>query len=223
MKLRVTILPLLLLAVFSTAQFTEPVPVVKEPHHRLLLQNDDVLVIRATVQPGETTLYHTHAHNGVAVELAHATITQQPWHAPEGAPKEIRPGDISVRVLSRDPGTHRLHNVGQTVFEVFDVEFLRAPGNSSPSVASPAAAEIPEARVYKWTLAPGSATAMHTHVQPYVIVAATAFPLKMTSPDGQSMSHEIKPGDFHWVTSKVTHSLANEGKEEAQIVEIELK
>ena len=64
---------------------------------------------------------------------------------------------------------------------------------------------------------------MHTHVQPYVIVAVTAFPLKMTSPDGQSMSHEIKPGDFHWVTSKVTHSLANEGTEEAQIVEIELK
>lgn len=223
MKLRVTILPLLLLAVFSTAQNPEPVPVVDEPHHRLLLQNNDVLVIHVTVNPGETTLYHTHSHDGVALDLAHATITLQPWHSPEGAPKETHPGDISVRVLNGEPYSHRLHNVGQTAFEVFDVEFLRATGNSSPSVTSPVTAEIPEARVYRWTLAPGSSMAMHTHVRPYLIVAATAFPLRMTAPDGQSMSHEIKPGDFHWIASKVTHSLANDGKEEAQIVEIELK
>jgi mannose-6-phosphate isomerase-like protein (cupin superfamily) len=64
---------------------------------------------------------------------------------------------------------------------------------------------------------------MHTHDRPYLIVAAVGFNLRMTAPDGQSTAHEIKAGDFHWVTTKVTHSLANEGASEGQIVEIELK
>jgi mannose-6-phosphate isomerase-like protein (cupin superfamily) len=45
----------------------------------------------------------------------------------------------------------------------------------------------------------------------------------MSSPDGQSSEHEVKAGDFHWVSTKVTHSLANAGSSEGQIVEIELK
>jgi mannose-6-phosphate isomerase-like protein (cupin superfamily) len=64
---------------------------------------------------------------------------------------------------------------------------------------------------------------MHTHTRPYLIVAATSFPLKMTSPDGQAFSHQIQAGDFHWVETKVTHSLTNEGTTEGQIVEVELK
>jgi hypothetical protein len=33
----------------------------------------------------------------------------------------------------------------------------------------------------------------------------------------------LKAGDFHWVDSKVTHTLANDGAAEGQIVELELK
>jgi mannose-6-phosphate isomerase-like protein (cupin superfamily) len=64
---------------------------------------------------------------------------------------------------------------------------------------------------------------MHSHVRPYLIVSAKGFTLKMTAPDGQSTAHEVKPGEFHWVNTKVTHSLANAGSTEGQIVEIELK
>jgi mannose-6-phosphate isomerase-like protein (cupin superfamily) len=64
---------------------------------------------------------------------------------------------------------------------------------------------------------------MHTHERPYLMVAATPLHLKMTAPDGRSCADEVKPGDFHWVASKVTHALTNEGTVEGQIVEIELK
>ena len=64
---------------------------------------------------------------------------------------------------------------------------------------------------------------MHTHVRPYLIVSATGFTLKMTAPDGQSVQHDVKPGDFHWITTNVTHSLANAGNTPGQIIEIELK
>jgi mannose-6-phosphate isomerase-like protein (cupin superfamily) len=54
-------------------------------------------------------------------------------------------------------------------------------------------------------------------------VSVTGFTLKMTSPEGQALTHEIKPGDFHWVDAKVTHTLANAGGGAGQILEIELK
>jgi quercetin dioxygenase-like cupin family protein len=104
-----------------------------------------------------------------------------------------------------------------------DVELLVRPQSPSPVTAATVAAENPSARIYNWVLAPGATSAMHTHVRPYLVVAASAFTLKMTAPDGQSITHEIKRGDFHWVDTKVTHTLANAGSSEGQIVEIELK
>ena len=64
---------------------------------------------------------------------------------------------------------------------------------------------------------------MHARVKPYLIVVATGFDLKMTAPDGQPFAPELKPGDFHWVGSKVTHTLGNAGGAEGQILEVELK
>ena len=212
-----------LLTLFATQEASAPVPVEQEPHHHLVLKNDNLLVLRVILQPGESSLYHVHSVDDVAVWLGNTSAAQQLPNEPESAPVEQKPGNITLRTLRETPFTHRVHNVGKGLFDVLDVEILQRPEHPSSAVAGPVAGENPSARVYKWTLAPGGATPMHTHERPYLIVAATGFNLKMTAPDGQSTTHEIKPGDFHWVTSKVTHSLANAGTSEGQIVEIELK
>jgi len=107
--------------------------------------------------------------------------------------------------------------------DVFHVDLLQRPARASGSAAATVAAENASARVYNWVLAPGSVAAMHTHQRPYVIVAVTPLRLKMTTKVGESQSEEVKPGDFHWVNANVTHSLANKGTIQGQIVEIELK
>ena len=61
------------------------------------------------------------------------------------------------------------------------------------------------------------------HVRPYLIIAATGITLKMTAPDGLSLTYELKRGGFLWVDTKVTHTLGNAGNAEGQILEIELK
>jgi len=212
-----------LLTLFATQEASAPVPVEQEPHHHLVLKNDNLLVLRVILQPGESSLYHVHSVDDVAVWLGNTSSAQQLPNEPESAPVEQKPGNVTLRTLRETPFTHRVHNVGKGLFDVLDVEILQRPEHPSSAVAGPVAGENPSARVYKWTLAPGGATPMHTHERPYLIVAATGFNLKMTAPDEQSATHEIKPGDFHWVTSKVTHSLANAGSGEGQIVEIELK
>lgn len=200
-----------------------PVPVDQEPHHHVLLKNDAVLVMHVTIPENQRTLYHIHEHDRVAVELTNSSISQQNLNEPEGPSTPVKPGDVSAPALGGAPVIHRVHNFGPGSFEVLDVEFFQRPQSPSSAEAGPVAVENPSARVYRWRLAPGATSAMHTHVRPYLIVAVEKMPLKMTSPDGQSFSHEVQPGDFHWIDSTVTHLLTNEGSTEGQIVEIELK
>jgi quercetin dioxygenase-like cupin family protein len=208
---------------FAVQEASAPVPVENEPLHHVVLKNESVVVIHLTLPPGERTLYHIHSHDRIAVPLSSTSITQQVLNDKEGPPSTSEPGTFSALTLPGSSYTHRVHNVGANPYDVLDVELLERPRTPSPVTAATVAAENPSARIYNWVLAPGSTSAMHTHAHPYLIVAATGFTLKMTAPDGASLVHELKRGDFHWVDTKVTHTLANAGTAAGQILEIELK
>jgi beta-alanine degradation protein BauB len=64
---------------------TEPVPVEQEPHHRWIFENQYVRVLDVVLAPGESTLFHTHSHDSVAVRLTDASAQEQPFN------KEWRP------------------------------------------------------------------------------------------------------------------------------------
>jgi quercetin dioxygenase-like cupin family protein len=209
-------------AVWAGAQ-QAPVPVEQEPHHHVVLKNDSVLVTHVVIPPGEATLYHTHSYDRAAIHLTNNNITLQQLNQPESEPMPAKIGEISASTRQGDPLTHRVRNIGPGPFEVIDVEFLQRPEHTSTTSAAPVAAENPSARIYNWVLAPGASSAQHTHERPYLVIAATTMLLKMTGPDGKTSTHEVKAGDFHWVDSKVTHTLANDGAAEGQIVELELK
>jgi quercetin dioxygenase-like cupin family protein len=211
------------IAATSGAAQQTPVPVEEEPHHHVLLKNDFVEVIRATLQPGENTLFHTHSHDSAGFSLLSSTTTEQLLGKPEQPASTSRVGDVYAESLSNGPYTHRVLNVGYGPMDEFHVELLKRPAQPSTSAAATVAAENASARVYNWVLAPGTVAPMHTHERPYLIVAVTPLHLKMVAPDGKSQPDTVKPGDFHWVDAKVTHAFANEGSAEGQIVEIELK
>ena len=217
----ITVLSLLMLITFAQSQ-TSPVPVEQEPHHRTLLKNDSVLVLRVNLAPGESTHYHTHVHDRAAIDLAANTIRQQKLGEQETPPAISKPGEVAAYTLD-GPYTHRVENVGSSPMDLIDIEFLQRPKQPAGAAASDVAAENLSARAYRWVLAPGAVSVMHSHERPYLIVAATGMQLKMTAPDGSSFTHEVKPGDFHWIDSPVTHSLANLGSSPGEIVEFELK
>ena len=220
MRSFVSFLPLLALAAGGRAQ--TPVPVEQEPHHHVVLKNDSVIVMRVNLLPGESTLYHTHSHDRASVDLGQNTITQQQLGEVEGSPRTSKPGDVFAATLD-NPYTHRVKNVGSALMDLIDVEFLVRPMQPAGPAAATVVAENPSARIYRWTLAPGATSPMHTHERPYLILAVSAMKLKMTAPDGRSLSEEVKPGDIHWVDAKVTHALMNEGASAGEIVEFELK
>jgi quercetin dioxygenase-like cupin family protein len=230
---RATIPIILLAAVFAGGANTAPtgqdvappaaVPVDQEPMHRLVLKNEYVEVLHVTIPAGQSTQWHTHSHDGVAVRLTEATVSSDLPGKGATESRPVRPGDVSVAAYAKQPLTHRVNNVGPTPFEVIDVEILKRPdGPPAPPIATPAV-ENASARVYTWAIAPGASTPQHTHERPYLIVAASPMQLAMKSPDGASMEHPLEPGDFHWVDRKVTHVLANRGPDAGVIAEVELK
>lgn len=216
---------LLLAAIFATVAYAQeaPVPVEQEPNHPTVLKNDYIQVFRVTLPPGKSSLMHTHARNDAALRLTESVVTVDvPGHQ-TSAPELQHPGGVSARTNEGHPFTHRVNNVGTTLFDVLDIQILKRPDGPQVEAITDPAAENPSMRVYRYELAPGKSSPQHTHQRPYLIVAGTDMNLKMTSEDGKSAAHPVKRGDIHWIETKVTHTLTNEGQTSGVIAEIELK
>jgi len=200
-----------------------PVPVEQEPSHKTVFRNEFVQAMRVTLQPGQNTLMHVHSHDDVAVRLSSATIAQQTMGQPVGQADSMEPGIVSARDNEAASLTHRVLNVGTTVFDVIDVQILGRPSGDPVDAVMAPAAENPKMRAYRLELAPGASSAEHAHERPYLMLAATDMELRMASPDGAPIDFPLKAGDMHWVGSKVTHSIANRGSKKGVLVEVELK
>lgn len=199
------------------------VPVEDEPNHRTVFKNEFVQAFRVTLQPGTSTMMHIHAHDDAAVRLSEATTTQQVLGQAVSPADHVLAGGVSARDNEMKPLTHRVNNVGDSVFDVIDVQILKRPaGPAAPQLTAPEA-ENATMRVYRYELASGAGSPQHAHARPYLIVAATDMDLRMTSADGAVMEHGIKVGDLLWIESAVTHTLANRGSATGIVVEIELK
>jgi mannose-6-phosphate isomerase-like protein (cupin superfamily) len=199
------------------------IPVELEPVHKVVLKNEYVEVIHAALPPGESTLLHSHAHARVAVNLSEATVKEAVPGKRSAQTLSINAGSFSLQDYDKRPFTHRITNVGKALFEALDVELLSRPeGPPTEPIAVPAA-ESKAFRVYKWTLVPGASTPEHAHSRPYLIIAASPMQLSMASPDGATMEHPVKAGDFHWISNKVTHKLTNKGKEAGTLIEVEVR
>ena len=216
------ILILIFLCSMAAMAQQDAVPVEQEPNHKTILQNSFLQVFRVTLLPGKSTLFHTHSHNDVAIRLSEAKVINE-VAGRTNSPNLEHTGTVSARTNEGRPFTHRMNNVGDTTFDVLDVQILKRPDGPETRAITTAAAENPGMRVYRYELAPGESSPVHTHERPYLIVAATDMKLKMTSPDGQSSSHPVQAGDLHWIDAKVTHTLTNDGDTKGVLAEVELK
>jgi len=103
---------------------SEPVPVEQEPHHRWIFENQYVRVLDVVLAPGESTLFHTHSHDSIAVRLTDSKVQEQPAGGEWRPASRVQPGDSRYMEGTNKPYTHRVKNVGNTPFHVIDVELL---------------------------------------------------------------------------------------------------
>ena len=101
----------------------------EEPHHHVVLKNDSVMVLRAKLAAGREHPVPHSLHDRFAVDLSNATITQQKLGEPVGAPEATKPGDVRDVGVEWALHAHHVHNDGNGVFEVLDVELLASAGD----------------------------------------------------------------------------------------------
>lgn len=106
------------------AQAQAPVPVAREHHHKVVLQNAYIRVLDGHVALNDTTPIHIHAANSVVVFLSHSRFgIQQAGGQP--VITEVRSGDMRYSPYGDQPVTHIVWDQGPEDFHFYVVELAR--------------------------------------------------------------------------------------------------
>ena len=105
--------------IFSTFSFAQDAVKVDPKHYKVDFENDQVRVLRISVEPGEKGVMHSHP-DGVVVFLNDGEVK---FTFPDGKTKENK--FKSGQVIWSPAVTHQGENVGKKPFEVIQVEFQK--------------------------------------------------------------------------------------------------
>lgn len=105
-------------------------PVEKEPHHKIIFENEFARVIDLEVSPGDTTSLHTHSAASAVVFMSASTFAiRNVGQAP--VVTTVRAGDAVYRSYDEVPATHTVWCEDQTKFRCLVVECKKQPLNKS--------------------------------------------------------------------------------------------
>jgi hypothetical protein len=204
-----------------------PVPVVQEPYHHVVLENDYVRVIDVQIPPGATTRLHTHDVASVIVYLSQSTNASQTAGESTTTPRETTPGGSRYAAYDEQPLTHIVTNTGTNRFRVLDIELVRPLPAAGPFPLSSSVAIEPrwaEKRVRSSLVrldpadgcaVPGSACA---HLLIAIDAAVTA-----TVPGDAPADRTVAPQGFAFFPAQIGFQIRNPGPQPAQCVLLELK
>ena len=203
----------------GTLMAQQSVPVDHESKHHLVFENAHTRIFDVVVPPGDSTLYHVHAHDYVYVTFGASKLEAQPLG---GAITPLPLADGEVR-YTKGPITHRVINRATTPFHNLTIEVLEPVGvPPAPRTAGDSILENDRVRVTRLTLEPGSSVHRQAHPGPWLAVAVNSG--SMSIRDGDVIGGAaVKPGWFRWFEPGRGTILGNNGHAKLEVVEIEWK
>jgi quercetin dioxygenase-like cupin family protein len=228
------LLPALMLSIVLALAQTSEVEITSEPHHRLILENQDVRVFKVEVAPHEQTLMHRHHHDYVFVTLGATEIENDVAGKP---PATLKLQDGDTRFL---PGefAHIAKNLANTPFRNVTIELLqdeKARKSPPPKWDEERGLHILEGgtqdilfvkdgvRVSDIQLQSGGSIPKHHHAGPHLVVSLTDYELRSDVVGKASKTLQQKAGDVSWVPGGFTHTLTNSGKQPARFITLEFR
>lgn len=212
-----------------------PVPVHEEPRHHLVFDSASIRILDIQIPPGDTTKFHTHDTAILYVPIARSQTRSQAsgaeWSgggaaAAPATPAPDRPQRVnSVTTYVEKPYTHRVNNVGSSLFRLVGIanRTAGAPQGADDDVSGMSAApELVNAwyRAHRVVLQPGQATPSHRHATAVVVVMQTAGTVVV---EGAPWSPLNGPGDIARYSSRVPHVVRNHGSSPVELVEVEVR
>jgi len=208
------------------------VPVRMEPRHRLVLDRPPVGLLDVRIQPGDTSLFHTHAEPVLFVAVSASATDTQPlggeWRGnPTRRVPSWKPGTVFESLdYATEPVTHRVANVGTGVFHLMGV-FNTGAGKDSAAWnegRAPGPVENSDRWFREWrtTLAPGARNGPLSTPNP--VVGFLVSPGRVVARSGQvplEVLHEV--GDWFYHAPGRPYELRNVGREPAEVVVVEVR
>ncbi len=229
--MKITALLLLLFAAipFSAADKEVAVPLSQEPHHHVILQNQETRVWELALAPHQSTLMHRHDHDYLAVILTPSEIQ----NVIEGKQPTTGHAGVGEVRFTTAPTAHRIVNMADGPHRSLVVEILNkkagqhGEGERGLDIGHGGLSDIvvdnSEVRVQEVQIAPGGMLHKHTHKYPFLVVALSDLDLHNMPQGKPAATVHRKAGEVIWASSGTTHEVMNVGKQEAHFIEIEFK
>jgi len=196
-----------------------PVPVHREPHHRLAFEQGPVRVLDVQIAPGDTSQYHIHdtpiLYVPVSVSQTEAQVLGREWPAagPRGWSRMSGVAAVMDSGYATDPVTHRVTNVGTGLFRLIAVTNSRGTG---PSPVGRAGDPLPGVAVLtsSWFTAtqlvvmPGVRSGWRTAQAPIVIVEPGPGHSRVERDSGGESTVLDRPGSWAYVAAGTRYRLA---------------
>ncbi|HTG17301.1 MAG TPA: hypothetical protein VK747_18765 [Blastocatellia bacterium] len=219
------VLFLTLLFITAPIAFAQDPVKVDAKHYKVLLENDQVRVLKIKYNPKEKSVMHEHPAS-VVVFLADA---QTKFTLPDGS--STTAGPKAGEVQFSEAAKHLPENVGNTPVDAVLVELKGKPAVPSTTVTldpvkvdptrHKVEVENDRVRVLRISFKPHDTTMEHEHpkaVAIYLTDAKTKFKLA----DGKTREGSGKRGDAIWAAAE-RHQVENMTDKPAEIILVELK
>ena len=202
------------------------VSIDQEPSHRLVLKSDSIRVFDVSFPSGKTSLWHSHEKDSVLFCLDGAEVpSEEPGK--ELVPRPPIPsGFIYYRPYASTPFVHRIRNASTTDFRILDIEVLSArPVPVSLATLDKSLAVVLEndrVRVSKASIKPAHALEQR-FAGPHLLVASNGGDFDVESPAKPPIKVAAKRGHLHMEENAQEQSIRNAGREDLEVVIVEVK
>jgi quercetin dioxygenase-like cupin family protein len=225
MRFRILLLTLMPAALVSAQE--NPVPVVDDPMHKTVFENNVVRVIDVQIEPGATTLYHRHTLPSVIVYLTRSTNRSESWPDKAILIRDITPGQSRYAPYDEKPLAHRVTNTGAGLFRVYDIELLNRPAPAAPlpPLASPQVKPQWEERLARSSTVrlPAGGKAEIPSGRSAALVIPIAGAVQVLDGAKAKTPRTLKWGEFQFVPAQTRLEIRPAGSEPAEAVLVELK
>ena len=216
----------------STATVAQRVVMVhEEPRHRLIYDTPDLRVLDVQIQPGDTTLYHTHKSPITYVTISTSSTDQmilggawnntQPINPPPGRIGAVR----AVQSYAEQSITHRVTNVGHTLFRLIAVPSKRSGTENTAESGTIPGDLISENRWFRNSvlrIAGYQASTRHIAHAPTVLVMVRDGRVIIERDDGWMTSLEAA-GQSTIISEDEHYRIRNGGQQTSDIVFVEVR
>ena len=202
-----------------------PVPVLKEPRHKVKFENQYVRVIDAILPPGDATLYHTHSLDNIPVAVSGGKLKTEVIGQADAIYSSVETGSVS---FAKAAYSHRITNIGESLVRFIDAEILSSPGEADAGPLDNVKGyelvlDHERARIYRVVVEPGQTTGLRRRQLSGLTVAVSGGKIAIEPRGDKTRIEENRTGDFQWLTGKQSYTIKNMGRARYEAIEIEWK